>query len=699
MIASSDAPGGDATAQVLGNALELHRSGRRLEAARLYREALDLDPGHPDGLHLSGILASQAGGQVEALEFVDRALARLPGFAEAHNSRGNILRALGRPDDALGAYRQAISLAPADPVGWNNLGNALRELGRPEEALRAYREALARRADLAETRLNLGLVLAELGYDVEALAAFEHSVRSRPDLAPAHAHLGRALRHAGQLEEAVESYRRAVALEPQFTIAYCELGATLAESGRYSEAADALQAALALDPDCPEAHNWMGTVCKALGYRDQALSAYRQALADRPDYPEAHYNLGVLLGELHRPVEAVASFRAALTFRADYAEAHASMGAALLRLSRSAEAVVAFRRAIELNPASATVWFNLGRALQEELQTSEAIVAFGRALTIRRGYPEAHWYRGLALLAAGDYAAGWEDYEWRWKVPELRPEERRFEVPCWDGSPLAGRTILVHAERDPGETLQFARFLPLLAGQGGRVVLEAPPSLARLLEGMPSLAQVIVAGDRLPPVDLQIPLLSLPRLLGIRPHTLPNELPYLPGQVWSGRIPVLPPAEGLRVGIIWNGGTGPDRSIPLGQLAPLLQLPGVAWYSLQGEELAAELAQAPEGTVVCDLSPQVRDLTDTAALATQLDLIISTDGTVAHLAGGLGLPLWVVLPAAQDWRWTTEGETCLWYPTARVFRQSRQGDWSDVVEAMRQALLAVTIVEADSGRS
>lgn len=695
LITTGESPGAVDLTAALRDAVQLHHAGRFEDAARLYEDVLDLDPNHPDALHLSGVLSFQSGWHVEALEFIDRALMRLPGFADAHNTRGNVLRALGRPDDALGAYRQAIVLAPGSPLAWSNLGNALRDLGRPDEALRAYREAIARAPRLAEAYLNQGVVLQELGQYPEALAAFEIAVGHRPEMASAHARLGAALRAAGRLDEAAESLRRAVALEPDFTSAYCDLGATLLELGLHRDAAEALQAALALDPESPEAHNCLGRVCQAMGYLDQALSAYRQALAGRPDYPEAHYNLGVLLHDLHRPVEAVASFRAALTFRADYADAHASMGAALLRLGRAGEAITVFRRALELTPGAAATWYLLGRAFMEEGRRQDAVSAFDRALTIQPGLAEAHWYRGITLLASGELAAGFAEYEWRYRVPELRLEERRLPAPGWEGGGLRGRTILVHADPGLAEVMLFARFLPLLAARGGRVILECDAGLARLLEAMPSLAQVVSRGDPLPPFDCQLSLQSLPHVLASNPFTIPNEVPYLPVQTWSGKIPVLPPGEGLRVGLAWGGGSEehPAGALTLRTLMPLLDLPGITWYSLGEGPEKPDDEKVPEANSLQDLVPLIHNLTDRAAMAGQLDLIISTDGPSAHLAGGLGLDCWVLVPANPTWYWVSADEECSWYPTARIFRQPRAGDWTSVVEEIRRALAALMIAK------
>ncbi|HXI21759.1 MAG TPA: tetratricopeptide repeat protein [Gemmatimonadales bacterium] len=692
-ITQRQGPGGQDLALLLQNADQLLQAGRLDEAESLCRQVLEIVPNHAEALFLSGVVAERRGRNWEALELIDRALIRSPRFVDAHNHRGDVMRALGRPDEALGSYRHAITIAPGKPLGWSNLGNALQDLGRPDEAMRSYLEAIARDADFGEAHLNLGIVLRQLGRVDEALASFEAAIRVRPDYPPAHENLGNALRDLGRVDEAIESYRRAVALDPGFTRAFCNLGAALWQAGRFAEAAEALHVALDRDPHSAEAHNHLGNVCKSLGYLDQAVSAYRQALAERPDYAEAHFNLGALLGDLERPLEALAAYRTALGFKPDFAEAHASLGATLMKLDRPTEAVTAYRRALELKPDLARSWYDLGSALQEESRLAEAVAAFDRAIRLRPDHPEAHWKRGLALLGSGQFDEGWTEYEWRWKVGELGLAQREFGVPRWDGTPLGGRTILVHAERGLSDALQFVRYLPLVAQREGRIVLECQSPLTRLLEALPAVAQVIPRGGPLPPADCEAPLQSLPLILGSTPSGIPDATPYLPTQIWSGRIPRLPPGEGLRVGVVWGGSPRPNprRSMPLAILAPLFGLPGVTWYSLQVGEPGAQLLQVPQAAGVRNLAPLIRDFADTAALVGQLDLVLTVDTSVAHLAGGLGARVWVMLTFAPDWRWSSDADKSPWYPTARLFRQPRPGDWPGVVAQVRRALSSLVL--------
>lgn len=678
---------------LLRTAADYQDAGRLEEAEALVREALELDPAQPEALHLAGVIALRTGRPLEALDLIDRALARAPRMAAAHASRGDALSAVGRPGEALGAYHDAIALDAASPAAWCGLGDSLRELQRPDEALRAYREALARDPGLASAHLNQGLLFMDRDQHEAAAASFERAVAARPDWPRAHAQLATARRRAGRLDEAIEGYRRAVTLDPALVTGFCDMGHALWEAGRQQEAAEALHAALALDPERPETHCHMGHVCRALGYLDQALSAYRRALAARPDFADAHYHLGVLLDELHRPLEAIASYRTALTFQSDDARAHARLGLALLGQRRSAEAVTAFRHALHFEPGAADTWRRLGDALMEEQRPREALAAYDRAMTIVPGLAEAHWGRARALLGTGEYAEGWAEFEWRFRVPELRVESPHADLPQWEGDRLEGRSILVRAGQDEAATLQFARFLPMLASLGGRVVLECAPALAPLLEAMPALARVVMRGESLPPADCQVALQSPPALLGRRADPIIAESPYLPERTWSVRIPVLPPGEGRRIGIAWRA-ADPHSALALSQLAPLFRLPGITWYSLQADGAKSELRETVEARAVQDLGPLLRNYAHGASVMGQLDLVIGVDGPVAHLAGGLGMPLWVLLSAAPAWYWCTAGGPSPWYPNARQFRQPRAGEWSAVVEDLRRALAgAIPVAE------
>lgn len=680
-------PADPATRQRLAQAEQHRAAGRQEEAEALCREALRRAPADPEVLRLAGILAHESGEEIEALELIDRSLLLLPDSAASHHARGEILLALGRPDEALAAYRAATGLAPDHAAAWFGSGMALRDLGRLPEALRGFEEALRLRPDDAEAMLERGMALEGLGRPDEALAAFEAGARLRADLPLLQDRLGCALGAAGRWDEALTAHRAAIALDPEVPAAYCHLGAALGAVGRYHEAVDALQAALTLDPHSPDAHNCMGTVLRGLGYLDQAVSAFRQALAGRPDFGAAHFNLGQLLADLGRPAEALTSLRSALAFRPEAGETHAALGAVLVRLGRPAEAVTAYRQAIGLLPAQAETWYGLGGAMREEGRFKEAIAAYTHAIELDPDHALARYQRGIVQLTLDEYAAGWEGFEWRTSIDELRIPERAIPAPRWKGESLAGRTLLVYAEPGIEETLRFARYLPLAAKRGGRVIVECQPVLRRLLEAMPCIAQAISLGDPVPKCDYQIALPSLAQLFTRDAGSLPTDTPYLPTRTWSNRVPLLPAGEGLRVGIACSSREGRHAAsaLPPAMLAQLLATPGITWYSLDGSEGTAELRAVAE---VHDLTPLIRDMADTAALMGQLDLIVTTDSPVADLAGGLGIPMWVLLGSVPGWHWGADRDTCRWYPRARLFRQAHGGGWTTVVEEVRRRFSA-----------
>ncbi len=573
-------------------AIARHQASQFAEAEALYREVLARAPGHPDALHLLGLLAFHQGRNDAALELIGQALRFSPQHAPAHSNLGNALLAAGRTDEAIASFQRALALQPALAEAHSNLGNALRALGQLDEAVECYRQALALRPDFAEAHNNLGFALWELG-------------RSDPALA-------------------------------------------------------SIAAALRLRPDFPEALNNQGLVLEAQGQPEAALASLDRALALRPDYVEALNNRGNALKALGRLDEAVGSYRQALALRPGYAEAHN----------------------------------NLGQALEASGRADLALPSFERALALRPDLAQARWNKSIALLLTGDFAAGWPLYEARWAALGPRAGRREFPVPLWLGdAPLAGRTLLLHHEQGLGDTLQMLRYVPLLAAQGVRVVLELPPPLARIAATVPGAALVITEGDALPPFDLHCPMLSLPLACGTTLGTVPREVPYLfvPHEApaaWQDR---LGPRTRPRVGLAWSGARGHrndrQRSLPLAGLLPLLQS-DADFVSLQTEYREADRALLGGLPNLRDCAPELGDFADTAGLIAQLDLVITVDTSVAHLAGALGRPVWLLLPYAPDYRWLLGREDSPWYPTMRLFRQPATGDWATVLDRVGGGLEA-----------
>ncbi len=490
----------------------------------------------------------------------------------------------------------------------------------------------------------------------EASAADPAPTGICPGMAELHNNLGLALLRHGHLQAAETEIRLAIRLDPGNPRALYNLAATLVAQGRLREAVSAYDAAIARDPNVPEPHNDLGFVQGALGRAEDAVASLRRAIALRPGYAQAHQNLGhVLAGQ-----------------------------------QRLAEAAQCYRRAIDLRPGCPVTHNNLGTVLEEQGDLDAAIAQYRTAIAIEPGLAEAHGNLGMALLTVGAMAEGWAEYEWRWQTTEGRALARGFSRPCWNGEPLNGRTLLVHAEQGFGDALQFCRYVPLAAAKSGRIVLEVHRPLFRLMRGLPGVDQLVARGDALPPFDLHIPMLSLPHALKA---TVVPEAPFYSSRQRDRRPG--PP----RVGLAWAGDPRPHapvraavdrrRSMAPERLAPLCDIRGVDFVSLQKGG-----PPAPPWFPLTDPMAQVTDFADTAGLIADLDLVISVDTAVIHLAAAMGKPAWLLNRFDSCWRWGRSGRRSAWYPSLTLYRQPSPGDWDSVLTAVAADMRAV----AASGR-
>ena len=627
----------------------MNRKQRRAEA-RLGPPGLAAGgPAAPIARWFGGALAHQRAGRAAEAERVCREILSVhPSHGQTLHLLGLIEHQRGRPDEAIQHIRKAILRDGRDPAFHHNLGNILRALGRLAEAIDCYERALALAPASVDTLYNLGNTYQDLGQPERAAAYFERALRLTPEAVELHHDLGTALQDLGRLEEAIGCYRKALALRPDLIESLANLAGALQAQGDLDPAQACYERALELRPDHVESHIGLGVVLRAQGRLEEAVARYQRALELSPDHPEARNNLGVALVDLGRPKEAITHHR----------------------------------KALALEPASAELHYNLGGALQRQGLYAEALACYERALALKPDHAKAHLNRSLALLLTGELDEGWQEYEWRFAVNVY---DRRFDRPLWSGEPLAGASILVHAEQGFGDTLQFVRYVPAVAERGGRVVLEVPAPLVRLARTVAGVSEVVAAGDPLPAFDCHCPLLSLPRVFKTNLATIPKPVPYLrvpadASAAWAKRIPAIP---GLRVGVVWAGTT--VGAIDLRTLQPLWEVNGVSWFSLQAGDRSGDISSLG-GVKITDLSPWLTDFAETAAAVCRLDLVISVDTSVAHLAGALGRPTWLLLRYPPEWRWLLEREDSPWYPSARLFRLRKEGDWSCVAREVAAAL-------------
>ena len=606
-------------------------------------------PTAPLAAWFSAAAAHHRAGRMAEAERVCRQLLSVdPGNPQTLHLLGLVEHQSGRSDDAIAHIHSAIGRDGRDPAFHHNLGNILRARGRPGEALSCYEQALALAPGSVDTLYNLGNTHHDLGRPEQAAHYFERALRLNPEAIELHNNLGTALQDLGRLDEAIACYRKALALRPNAAETLVNL-------------AGALRAQVDLDG---------------------AQACYERALAQRPNHLESRIGLAVVLRDLGRLEEAVTANERALALSPDHAEIHNNLGVALMDLGRTEEAIAHYERALALQPDRAEAYYNLGIAVGRQDKYAEALACYERALTLRADYAQAHFNRGLALLLTGRLEEGWQEYEWRFATARY---DRKFDRPLWTGEPLADRSILIHAEQGLGDTLQFVRYVPAVAARGGRVLLEVPPPLVRLVRTVAGASQIVAVGDPLPAFDCHCPLLSLPRVFNTSLATIPNRMPYLSSlteasALWAERIAAAPHP---RVGIVWAGNI--VGALDLRVLQPLWDVSGVSWFSLQVGGGSSDISLL-EHAKIADLSPWLTDFAETAAAVCQLDLVISVDTSVAHLAGALGRPVWLMLPYWPDWRWLLDRDDSPWYPTARLFRQRKAGDWAGVAREVAAAL-------------
>lgn len=522
-----------------------------------------------------------------------------------------------------------------------------------------------------------------------------------PDNAKAFGAIGEVLAAQGRRAGAVDAFRRAVALEPDDAGWHCQLAVALHRLGRIDESLQNCQRALALDPAAIEPLKLLGTMLYESGRFAEALPFLSKVAAHTPTDPACLCNVAACLFELGQWDKVIALCDFALAASADYAPAYLNHGNVHAARREFAAAADAYRRALAAAPAYAKAHANLSVVLHRLGLLDEALAASRRAVELDPTDALSAHNHAQLLLMHGDYINGFRQYEWRFKCAKSSSRPPRFDQPQWQGEDLAGRTLLLHAEYGFGDTLQFVRYAATLASAGASIVLQVRPELTRLLRhSLP--VRVVARGELLPPFDLHLPLMSLPRVLGTTLASIPAEVPYLQVEptkltAWRQRLDRPGP---LKVGVVWSGSPGHkcdlERSLGAGAVLPMLLVPGVALYSLQAQPREADrLAVERCGDAVTDLGPLLADFSDTAAAIAALDLVVTVDTSVAHLAGALGRPVWVMLPYALDWRWLRDREDSPWYPTMRLFRQSRPGDWNSVLARLPLELTRVVAGERE----
>ncbi len=653
----------------LPNPLAIHQAG-------------DLHAGDRKGGRKAGRKGGRKGGPWVDIVAIYQDSPRMSHTAQTGNllAQADALARAGRLAESAAALVQAARLAPTNTDILLRLAVAQRRAGQLDPCIETYRRLLRQKPNFAEAHYNLGNAFLQAGRFADAARAYARALALRPGYTEAQNNLGHAHLALGDAEQALTHFTAIAAATPAQPEAHANVGAACFTLGRFAEAAAAYARATALRPTDPELWRKRQGAEQARGATPDSLVCARAIAALSPNDPAALHDLAKHLVK-QSPADAVAMFRAALALAPDSLESALLLSATLLKLDRTAEALAVLDAFPSTPETAPSILANRGTVLRNLMRLEEAEAALRRAIALAPDHAAAHASLGINCLLAGRDTEGFALYERR---HDLTPP-RADPAPRWQGQPLAGRTLLVHAEGGFGDTLQFCRFLPQ-AAQGGRVVVTAQAALLGLLRDMPGVAAVFPENADPPPHDFQLPMMSLPFALGIRIASLPAG-PYLRADpdraaTWQARLAACP---GLRVGLCWRGNADYTqdvaRSVPAKTAARLLDIPGICFVSLQKD--AADPLPSPN---LLDWTAELADFSDTAALVAALDLVISADTSVVHLAGALGAEVWLLNRFNTEWRWLTDRTDSPWYHRMRIFRQPAAGDWESVVVQVSDAL-------------
>lgn len=707
------------------------------KAATFYKRAIEINPEFAEAYADLGNLNLTTGNFDTAINCYNKVIELRPQTAAAYSNRGTAQRELGQYERSISSYRLAIEIDPNFADAHSNLAVVFMLLRDYDEALVSATMAIRCRPEHAEAYSNRGCALRELKRYKESIQDLDQSTRLNPKCPHAHFNRGQTLIELKQMKDAIAAFQTAIELKADYSDAYYWIGVAYYTIEDYSKALINYDLAIEINPAHAPAHSGRATILQRLNDLQGAIDSCNTAISLKPNYAEAYSNRGVLFLSLNDPERALTDLRAALALRPDYAQAHSNLGNALQALWRLDEAILSYDAAIAIDPNYAEAYSNRGTAELEKLDAQKSLLSFQKAIELKQDFAEAHsnrgnalqflgrlddailsyqqainydphcsnahWNMSISLLLKGDLNEGWREYEWRWSQDLYKQVNRKLQGKAWRGEDnLEGKTIFLYAEQGLGDTIQFCRYVPLVASLAAEVVLEVQTPLVNLLRQLSSTVRVVTRDMEIPPYDYHCPLLSLPLAFSTNRNNIPFPSSYLKADPdlassWATRMG---PKCRFRVGLVWEGGTrnhqpelaavNARRNFPLDKLSALADI-DCDFYSLQkGEAAVAQLAglrsTAWNGPKIIDHSEELLTFSDTAALMHNLDLLISVDTSTAHLAAAMGKPTWILNRYDSCWRWMLDGESSFWYESVRLFRQETQGDWDPVISRVTSEL-------------
>jgi tetratricopeptide (TPR) repeat protein len=682
--------------KALQTASAFYRKGDLSQAEQIFKKIREKKPNQQDALHFLGLISFLKRDFDLAIAYFQKELEHNPMSTDAYNNLGLSLHGKGEVEKAILAYQSALKYAPNNSLAFYNLANAYKDIHNFDEAIVYYQKSIQQDPQFAEAYSNLGIVYIARGKIDEAVSCYQKALQINPHLAEVYNNLGFALQKKNLIEEAISCYQKALHFNPNLADAYNNLGNIFRTKGSFDKAIQYFQKSIQLSPASSNTYVNLANTYKEINQTEKAIHYYQKAIELNPDLPEAHADLGDILREQGAVDKAIEHFRKALQSNASDPKVLNNYGLALYDKGDPDGAISYYQKAIELEPRLVEAYNNYGLSLLEKGYPDKALDAYQRAITFKPEVPDTHLNMALVLLLKGDFKQGWAEYEWRWKAKAFMSQKFNFNQPQWDGSNISDKTILLHAEQGIGDTIQFVRYVLRVRQLGGKVITACREELKSLLVNDKHFGNVVSFQDPIPDFDVHCPLLSLPFIFHTAIETIPAEMPYITADTafinrWRDKIQ---PDNSFKIGVVWSGNPKYKRdrvrSCSLATFAPLAEYHGITFYSLQKGAGADQAKHPPAGMKLIDLTDEINDFSDTAALIAHLDLVISVDTAVAHLAGAMGKPVWILLPFVPDWRWMLDRKDSPWYPTMKLFRQPKPGDWNSVIDHMVEELSRIT---------
>jgi tetratricopeptide (TPR) repeat protein len=639
--------------------IELHRAGRLAEAEAQYRQVLAQNPRHPDALHMLGLLLHQT----------------------------------NRSEQGMQLIQQSIAVLPTNPLAYSNLAEVVRRLGRLDEAERLCRQALSIQPNLSAAHVNLAMALLQRGKSQEAMQHGLRAIEVSPREHNGYTVTGMCLTELQRIPEAIRYFEESLKLNPNDVIVLPTLANLYVRREMNDQAVAMMQRSVDLQPNDPQALLNMGALYAQLEKFDRAAEWLEKSLALKPDFlPAIAHLAGVRTGQ-KRFEESIALCRRVIAADPEQIDMMATMAEALMNLGRFEEAISEMQKAIAIKPRS-SLYQAMSNAYARTGRGDVALATINQAIALEPNNAVLHFNKSIILLLLGRMREAWPEYEWRWQHPRMVGRNRAFHVPQWDGRPLNGARILLHAEQGMGDTIFFGRYAELIAKErDGKPILWVQNSIVEVARTIEGVVDVIGEAGPVPPFDTHLPIMSLPRIFNTALETVPNKVPYIrtdPVRSARWKKEFAERTKKFKVGLVWYGGDfQPEnflRSNSLAAYAPLAEVPNVAFFSLQKGHQEVQSKNPPAGMDFTDLAPFIKDFSDTAAILENLDLLISIDTSVIHFAAALAKPVWMLLAYSPGHMWMYDRLDTPWYPTIRIFRQPAFKDWATPVAQVKVEL-------------